>query len=359
MRALGLAHPPGDLGPIPSWVSELGSAFGEDFGGLALETGVSELSRGGAKAATDGESIAFAEARPGRDTVAHELAHVVQHRRDGLQGVHHEAADGTATSAVEQEANALAECALTPTASTPSVDRAWSGSSLHLRLWAFGVGSFDLAGVHASALDEALAEVEEAAAGSGWVCHSVVGHASPDGGDDANRELGLARAASVASHLGLEGELRTRGEADAANADQSTYPYHRAVELVFEVLDTCDGERVVELEAELAELEAEISELEDQARRRLEIGEQVEDDMCGVGFQRSEDQTAGESVLGWFEYMVAELASQHEPDDYGFGCWQGTNHRKAMESEAAALLQRRDELRGTRDTLVRTLEEAP
>ena len=344
MRALGLAHPPGDLGPIPSWVSELGAELGEDFGDLSLETGVAELSREGANAATDGERIAFAEARPGRDTVAHELAHVVQHRRDGLQGVHHEAADGTATSAVEQEANALAECALTPTASTPSVDRSWSGSSLHVRLWAFGVGSFDLAGAHRSALDEALAEVE-AAAGANWVCHSVVGHASPEGGDDANRELGLARAAAVASHLGLDGELQTRGEADAANADEATYPYHRAVELVFEVLDTCDGERVVELEAEIEELAAEVAELLHRAEVAEQIGEDAVDSETGSGRLRREDES------GW-RYFLETFATAMGGVHSGPADWAAAElFDERQESRTEELERQAEELRHQVDQL--------
>ena len=348
MRVLGLAHPPGELGPVPGWVSELGAELGEDFGDVSLQTGVTQLRDEGANAATDGRSIAFADARPSRETVAHELAHVVQHRRDGLEGVHHDSAFGTATSGVEQEAEALAECAITPTSTSPAADHSWSGSSLDVRLWAFGVGSHDLAAAHQAALDDALASVEAAAAeaGASWVCHSVVGHASPEGGEDANRELGLARAAAVASHLGLGGELRTRGEADAANADVETYPYHRAVELVFEVLDDCDAARVVELEAEIAALSEEAAELLHRASVARQLGEESVDGETGSGRLRTEDESRLRYFLETFATAVggvnsgpAEWAAAEAFDERQQG------RAEVLEAEAEELRQQVDQLR--------------
>lgn len=64
--------------------AEMEVAFGEDFSGVEVQAGRRDaLSEIGARAATSAERIAFASASPDRDTVAHELAHVVQHRRHG------------------------------------------------------------------------------------------------------------------------------------------------------------------------------------------------------------------------------------------------------------------------------------
>ena len=65
--------------------SQLESAFGESFQGVLALCGAS-LGGLGANAATDGEVVVFAEERPSLETVAHELAHVVQGRRSGGGG---------------------------------------------------------------------------------------------------------------------------------------------------------------------------------------------------------------------------------------------------------------------------------
>ncbi|MCB9764049.1 MAG: DUF4157 domain-containing protein [Alphaproteobacteria bacterium] len=57
------------------------AAFGARFGGVrAYLGGSSTLRRLSARAVTDGEAILFASATPSREVVAHELAHVLQHR---------------------------------------------------------------------------------------------------------------------------------------------------------------------------------------------------------------------------------------------------------------------------------------
>ena len=117
MQALGLAHPPGELGPIPSWVSDLVAdlrgaspdeaaapladlAFSDPGVGLSdladheARTGA-DLARVrvhagpkataacealGAKAFTRGEHIAVRDASPSSETLEHELGHVLQGR---------------------------------------------------------------------------------------------------------------------------------------------------------------------------------------------------------------------------------------------------------------------------------------
>ncbi|HEU5056517.1 MAG TPA: DUF4157 domain-containing protein [Kofleriaceae bacterium] len=86
----GSPVPPIDDGaggaPLPHR-QQMERAFGEDFSGLSVSLGAgSALGDIDASAATDGTSVAFASANPGPEEVAHELAHVVQHRRNGGGG---------------------------------------------------------------------------------------------------------------------------------------------------------------------------------------------------------------------------------------------------------------------------------
>lgn len=60
--------------------AELEARLGADFGGVEVFTG-RDLAPLGAHAATRGEQVVFAAATPDRETVAHELTHVLQHRR--------------------------------------------------------------------------------------------------------------------------------------------------------------------------------------------------------------------------------------------------------------------------------------
>src|SRR5262245_52223928 len=83
---------------------EMESAFGQDFSGVeAHQTTRDAL--GGAGGMAQGETVAFA-GTPSKHTVAHELAHVVQHRQGLTQGqaladtgktIFDVAAEGTAT----------------------------------------------------------------------------------------------------------------------------------------------------------------------------------------------------------------------------------------------------------------------
>jgi hypothetical protein len=63
---------------------EMEAAFDVDFSSVGVRTGCAdELASIHAKASATGEEISFADRQPDRRTVAHELAHVMQHRRHG------------------------------------------------------------------------------------------------------------------------------------------------------------------------------------------------------------------------------------------------------------------------------------
>ena len=66
---------------------EMEAAFGHSFGNVRAHLGGSETGDGlsalGARAAAHGDAVAFRDSSPGKDLVAHELAHVVQQRNGG------------------------------------------------------------------------------------------------------------------------------------------------------------------------------------------------------------------------------------------------------------------------------------
>ena len=67
-------------GTLP-FKGRLEQSFGESLGDVSVQTGAqAELAPLGALAATRGNSIVFAETAPPLDTVAHEIAHVIQNR---------------------------------------------------------------------------------------------------------------------------------------------------------------------------------------------------------------------------------------------------------------------------------------
>ena len=77
----------GSAGSLP-YLAEMQAAFGTDFSDVRAVFGA-DLESIGASAAADGTLVAFAEANPDRETVAHELTHVVQARgtSGGTDGV--------------------------------------------------------------------------------------------------------------------------------------------------------------------------------------------------------------------------------------------------------------------------------
>jgi hypothetical protein len=81
----------GSGGALP-FQEEMEKAFGEDFSSVSVHFGAGEqLGSMGASAAAVGDTIAFADANPDKETVAHELTHVVQARHgegdDGPQAM--------------------------------------------------------------------------------------------------------------------------------------------------------------------------------------------------------------------------------------------------------------------------------
>ncbi len=96
--------------PVP-FRDEMERAFGEDFSSVKAHLGQREaMSRIGAQAATQGDSIAFATSNPDRTLVAHELAHVVQ-GREGRIGLSAPAAShgvSNPSDSLEREAEATA-----------------------------------------------------------------------------------------------------------------------------------------------------------------------------------------------------------------------------------------------------------
>jgi hypothetical protein len=97
---------PGGSDPLP-FRPEMEAAFGEDFGGVQVQLGVSALGALGAHAATSQERVLFASARPDRQTVAHELTHVVQSRRGQPAATRARSLVGASSDTAEVEAEAV------------------------------------------------------------------------------------------------------------------------------------------------------------------------------------------------------------------------------------------------------------
>src|SRR5262249_46141022 len=88
---------------------QMEAAFGEDFSSVRVETGRSDAMEGiGARAAARGDNVAFADSNPSPWLVAHELTHVVQHRRNG-GGAGVDKTIASSESAAEHEASRVAD----------------------------------------------------------------------------------------------------------------------------------------------------------------------------------------------------------------------------------------------------------
>jgi len=95
-------------GQLP-YRAEMEAAFGEDFSNVKASVGQSAaMGSIGAKAAASGETVAFADASPTKETVAHEVAHVAQARQFGGAGVNAKSAVSSPGQASEREADAVA-----------------------------------------------------------------------------------------------------------------------------------------------------------------------------------------------------------------------------------------------------------
>jgi outer membrane protein OmpA-like peptidoglycan-associated protein len=112
------------------YVDHLQSTFGADFSQVQAYKGQTEaMDSVSARAMTDGQKIAFRDPSPDRETVAHELAHVVQHQRAGSTGgINGSMKHSQPGDAAEREADAAATAALL--GQTPEI-RESPGAGLH------------------------------------------------------------------------------------------------------------------------------------------------------------------------------------------------------------------------------------
>ncbi|GEM_PF-3417295 len=88
---------------------EMEAAFGEDFSGVQVHLGQGgPMADLGASAAAQGETVVFADANPSKETVAHELTHVVQARGSGGEGVQADTGLSSPGDSAEVEARSVA-----------------------------------------------------------------------------------------------------------------------------------------------------------------------------------------------------------------------------------------------------------
>lgn len=98
-------HGRGVAGALP-YRPEMEAFFGEDLSAVTASVGQADRLRGiHARGAAQGEHVDFAEGNPSRDTVAHEVVHVLQHRRHGGDGA---AGMSSPDSPAEREAESIA-----------------------------------------------------------------------------------------------------------------------------------------------------------------------------------------------------------------------------------------------------------
>jgi len=90
--------------------AQMETAFGQDFSNVRVKTGQARaMGQINARAAAQGEQVAFGDSTPSPQIVAHELAHVVQHRRHGGMGVQKKPMIASADNAAEREADMVGE----------------------------------------------------------------------------------------------------------------------------------------------------------------------------------------------------------------------------------------------------------
>jgi hypothetical protein len=90
------------------FLEDMEASFGQDFSDVEAHVGEKqEMSKMGARAAAMGDHVAFADTKPDRKTVAHELAHVVQ-QRNVDQNVARLSEVSSPSDEAEREANAVA-----------------------------------------------------------------------------------------------------------------------------------------------------------------------------------------------------------------------------------------------------------
>ncbi len=110
---------------------EMEQAFGQDFSSVSAHTGASsEMSALGANAAAKGESVAFAASAPTKETVAHELTHVVQARQAGGGSIMGEGGVSSPSHPAEREASQVAS-AVAQGEAAPAISAAPSSGAVH------------------------------------------------------------------------------------------------------------------------------------------------------------------------------------------------------------------------------------
>jgi hypothetical protein len=129
--------------------------YGADFGGVRAHLGrPAEMASLGARAATRGEEIVFAEADPAAGLVAHELAHVVQQRNAGARDVTSGVVSQPSDTA-EREAHAAAE-SFVEGAAPPSLSALSGEATIHRESGAAQTAA-DVVSAYAPALAKLLA----------------------------------------------------------------------------------------------------------------------------------------------------------------------------------------------------------
>jgi outer membrane protein OmpA-like peptidoglycan-associated protein len=184
--------------------------FGRDFSGVRIHTGgdaVSATHEARARAFTVANQIAFAAGQyeprsgAGRRLLAHELTHVAQQERLGHSSekmlMQREPIEGD---------DACSEPPLMMTEDQGCSLYSYGATTWTMRLSNFETGQHTLKPCHEDALSDFVSKANDQTAkdpeiGEWWI-NSIIGHASPEGGEKFNENLGLSRAEAVFIKLG-------------------------------------------------------------------------------------------------------------------------------------------------------------
>ncbi len=227
--------------------------FGHDFSEVRVHTGgdaVSATHDVRARAFTVANQIAFAagqyepRSETGRRLLAHELTHVAQQETNGQS-----------SDRILLQREPIAEdkeCIEPPPLDIATVDLSHPEGILDrrgkliwiMRLWNFDYNEDKLNDYHLYSLKQLVSESDDYVRSNpeihGWSVTSIVGHASPEGGENYNEGLGLRRADAVFSELGVLAESKalpvpkSSGIKCGEEAPPSEYPYFRAVDVTVE-----------------------------------------------------------------------------------------------------------------------------
>jgi outer membrane protein OmpA-like peptidoglycan-associated protein len=226
--------------------------FGRDFSGVRIHTGddaVSATHDARARAFTVANQIAFAagqyepSSEAGRRLLAHELTHVAQQERLGHSSekmlLQREPIEGD-TACFEPP---LIDTATGDFLTQDCVMDRRDPTVWAIRLWDFELAKDTLTPCHKAAIDLLISDINDVLEGdpeiTGWSITRIVGHASPEGGEEYNENLALRRAEAVFSELGtaVSGALPapvSSGTRCGEGAPRAYYPYFRAVDVTVE-----------------------------------------------------------------------------------------------------------------------------